>query len=136
MRMLALSLIATAGLAGCAQTPAQTARAQAAAAASQQALAGELTGLRAVSTSDCLQDRSATSGLKAYGDSLVYRVSDRLKYVNATTGGCEGVARGDVLVTISNSGRLCRGDIARTVDQTGHFPTGSCALGSFTTYRK
>lgn len=83
----------------------------------------------------CLRERTPTS-LTAIGDKLLYRASSRLIYVNETTGGCENVARGDTLVTKSFGGGLCRGDIAQTVDLPARIPTGSCALGDFTPYRK
>ena len=86
---------------------------------------------------DCLDNpRLSPASLSAYGPALVDRVSDRLIYVNDTGGGCEAVERGDILVTQSNSGRLCRGDIGRTVTPGASVPSGSCALGSFTAYRK
>jgi hypothetical protein len=73
--------------------------------------------------------------LSAYRDKLIYRVSNKLVYVNQTTGGCQGVARGDALVTRQFQTRLCRGDIAQTVSLPPGIPTGSCALGDFTPYR-
>jgi hypothetical protein len=136
MRSLALSLsIAALALNGCAMTPAQTARAADERAAAQTALDKDLAGLTAVGTKDCL-DRYQTSSLSARGPALVYTVSKGLVYVSQTTGGCEGVERGDILVTKSITGQLCRGDIATTVQTGSRTLTGSCALGSFTTYRK
>ena len=122
-------------LTGCTKTPAETARAQAAAAADRDALGQQLAGLRPVHTDDCMNNFQSSS-LKAYGSTLVYRVSGNLIYVNDTTGGCEGIANGDYLVTKSNFGRACRGDIGRTFTPGSDVPSGSCSLGSFTTYRK
>lgn len=136
MRSFVLPLsIAALALNGCALTPAETARAAEQRAATQAALAKDLAGLSPRETRDCL-DPNLTSSLKAYGPTLVYRVSGKLSYVNETGGGCEGVERGDILVTKSNSGRLCRGDIATTVEPGSRMPSGSCALGSFVTWRK
>ena len=129
-----LSLAALA-LTGCAMSPAETARAQVAAEADRAALGKQLDGLHATATDDCMINYG-NSSLKAYGSALVYSVSKGLVYVNDTTGGCENVARGDILVTVSPTGRLCRGDIARTVTPGSRTQSGSCALGSFTTYRK
>jgi len=84
---------------------------------------------------DCL-DQHRSSQTEAYGATILYRVSPTLVYRNDTSGGCEKIASGDILVTTSNSGRLCRGDLARTVSPASRAPTGSCALGSFTAYRK
>jgi hypothetical protein len=122
-------------LSGCAMSPAETARAESDAAASRAALGQQLAGLRATGTSDCMTNYG-NSSLKAYGSTLVYRVSNSLVYVNDTTGGCENVARGDILVTKSSTGQLCRGDIGQTVTPGSQVPSGSCALGSFTTYRR
>ncbi|MEH3047567.1 hypothetical protein [Sphingomonas adhaesiva] len=84
---------------------------------------------------DCIDTRFDRPSLSAYGDKLIYRVSSKLVYVNDSTGGCQGVARGDVLVTRQFQSRLCKGDIAQTVSVPPAIPTGSCALGSFTPYR-
>jgi len=137
MRNLILPLTAAAAafLSSCAMTPAETARANASKAATQAALGQELAGLQAGKTQDCI-DRYQQSSLKAYGGTLVYSVSKKLKYVNDTGGGCEGVERGDILLTKSPTGRLCRGDIATTLMQTSQVPTGSCSLGTFTVYRQ
>ena len=136
MRTLVPTLaVAALALTGCTMTPAETARAQAAAEADRAALGQQLAGLRPVKTDDCM-DNNLNSSLKAYGSTLVYRVSNNLIYVNDTSGGCENIERGDYLVTKSNFGRVCRGDIGRTFSPGSHMPTGSCALGQFTIYRK
>ena len=137
MRILVSVSLAALALTGCAMTPAETARAEARADADRAALGEKLAGLRPAGTSDCLDSfRLNPASLSAYGSALVYRVSDRLIYVNDTTGGCDAVARGDILVTRSNFGRLCRGDIGRTVMPGSSVPSGSCALGSFTKYSR
>lgn len=84
---------------------------------------------------DCIDTRFSSPGLSAYGTKLLYRVSNKLVWVSETGGGCEGVARGDALVTRQYQTQLCRGDMAQTVDMTARMPTGSCALGPFTPYR-
>lgn len=136
MRILVPTLALTAlALTGCAMSPAETARAQAAGEADRDALGQQLAGLSPAKTNDCM-DNFQSSSLKAYGSTLVYRVSGNLIYVNDTSGGCEGIARGDYLVTKSSFGRVCRGDIGRTFAPGSRIPTGSCSLGSFTAYRK
>lgn len=131
---LALLSVTAVALSSCTMTPAETARAADAKAATQASLGKELAGLSPAETKDCM-DNYQTSSLKAYGSTLVYSVSRTLKYVNDTGGGCEAIERGDILVTKSTSGRLCRGDIGQTVMPGSRMPTGSCALGSFVTYR-
>lgn len=136
MRILVPTLaFAALALAGCTMSPAETARAQSRADADRAALGQQLAGLHATGTDDCMSNVN-TSSMKAYGSTLVYKVSNNLVYVNETSGGCEAIASGDYLVTRSNSGRLCRGDIGRTFIVGSNVPSGSCALGSFTTYRK
>lgn len=83
----------------------------------------------------CIDTRFTKPQLTAYGSRLLYRVSSKLVYVNDTRGGCEGVARGDTLVTRQYQTRLCRGDIAQTVNMPSGMFTGSCALGDFIPYR-
>lgn len=83
----------------------------------------------------CIDTRFSKPQLSAYGSRLMYRVSRKLVYVNDTRGGCEGVSRGDTLVTRQHQTRLCRGDIAQTVNLPSGMFTGSCALGEFVPYR-
>lgn len=101
----------------------------------EAAYARLLAGKTAGAPQSCLDTDRPPTQLSAFGDKLVYRVSRRLVYVNQTTGGCEGVAHDDVLVTQRFQSRSCHGDIARTVDRVAQFTTGSCALGDFTPYR-
>ncbi|MEO8375190.1 MAG: hypothetical protein ABI471_08190 [Sphingomonas bacterium] len=102
----------------------------------EEKLAAALKGLVPDKPMECLTDRTQASQLEAYGPTILYRVSKNLVYRNDTGGGCEHIASGDILVTQSISGRLCRGDIGRTVSPSPHFQTGSCSLGSFIPYRR
>ena len=135
---LAIAAAASAGLSGCAQTPAQAQAAASRAAADRQGLDRELAGLVPEKSSGCLnttETRNAEA-VKAYGPTIVYRIGRNLKYRSDTAGGCENLARGDTLVTVSNSGQLCRGDIARTVDTVQRFQTGTCSFGDFVRYSR
>ncbi|MGK6324975.1 hypothetical protein ACMGDM_18075 [Sphingomonas sp. DT-51] len=100
-------------------------------AAYQKLIAGKTPG-KPVS---CIDTRLTQPQLSAAGTKLIYRVSNKLVYVNETGGGCENVRRGDALVTRQFQTRLCRGDIAQTVDLPARIPTGSCALGAFVPYQ-
>jgi len=131
--LMALGLAAIV-VSSCAMTPAETARVADAKAKTLADLDKALAGLTPAGTDDCAPLALSPSSLKAYGPTLVYTVNRKLKYVNQTTGGCEKVENGDILVTQS-VGRLCRGDIARTVTPGARMTSGSCAMGSFTTYR-
>lgn len=76
--------------------------------------------------------------MTAYGPTIVYTLSPRLKYVSETQGGCETIGqrgRNDILVTRTTTGQLCAGDIAQTVDRVSGFFTGSCSFGPFVPYR-
>lgn len=121
--------------AGCTQTPQQVAAAQQASAAAATDLAKELAGLVPGRSSTCMP-HVPTTQVKAYGSTLVYVVSNRLKYRSDTAGGCERVGRGDILITRSVTGQLCQGDIATTVDSTSRTFSGSCSFGPFVRYSK
>lgn len=94
-----------------------------------------LAGKTAGTPMTCLDTRRYQAQLIAHDDKLAYKVGKGLVFVNQTTGGCDRVSRGDILVTRSTQSRACQGDIATTVDPTSGFTTGSCALGPFTPYR-
>ena len=139
MRNLVLPLAASTAailLSSCAMTPAEVARADAAKADTQNALGRELAGLQPAGTTSCMPPQGRSASLAAYGKTLVYTVSAKIKYVNETSGGCEGIERGDILITKSPSGSTCSGDIATTVQQSSRVFSGSCSLGSFTLYRR
>lgn len=126
---LAVAAIATGAIAA---APAdRAARAAADDAKFQQTVQGLVPG----KPIDCIDTRFQQASLSAIGPRLIYRVSNRLVYVNDTNGGCESVRSGDALVTRQFSTQLCRGDIAQTVNMMNRIPTGSCAMGSFTPYR-
>lgn len=85
---------------------------------------------------DCIDTRFRNVAVQAVGSQLIYRESRNRIYISETAGGCEQVARGDILVTRQFGTRLCRGDIATTVDRVARFQTGACAIGPFTPYTK
>ncbi len=124
-------------VAGCAATPQEIARAQAEQAQRADKLATRLAGYTPGRPQDCLTNLPGDRPSETIGSTILYVQSSKLVYRNDTTGGCEGMERGDYIVTVSNSGRLCRGDIGRTFQaNSGNVPTGSCALGSFIPYTR
>lgn len=135
MRTLPLLMLPALLLGACTQTQAEVERAQVRDAGVQEKLAKELAGLVPGKPETCISQfpQKQSSG---YGATILYRVNSGLVYRSDTVGGCEGIARGDILVTRTPSGQLCRGDIAQTFDQTSRFPTGSCSFGAFVPYRK
>lgn len=135
--LLVLPLALTAcSLASCALTPAERQQAADQAVTTQVALDRQVAGLTADKPTDCMDNIRQQSQTIGYGSTILYKVSRNLIYRTDTSGGCEGIARGDALITVTPSDRFCRGDIARTVDLVSRIPTGSCALGSFVKYHK
>ena len=134
--MRALPLLVLTLVAGCAATPKQRAQAQAEQTRRADKLAARLAGYTPGRPQDCLTNLPGDRPSETYGSTILYVQGPRLVYRNDTTGGCESMERGDYIVTISNSGRLCRGDIGQTFEPVSRVPTGSCALGAFIPYRK
>ncbi len=124
-------------LAACAPTAAEQGRMERRAAAAQASLDIALAGLTPGKATTCLPVSGRQNyQIEGYGPTILHKVSRGLVYRSDTTGGCEGIARGDILVTRMPTGRLCAGDIATTIDNTARFQTGSCALGPFVPYRQ
>ena len=123
-----------AALAGCAATPREQAAMAERNARDAARLDQRLAGYTAGEPVSCLPVNT-TRRSEYFGDTILYEVSGKLVYRNDTSGGC-AIDRGDILVTSTPIGSLCRGDIARTVDRASRFPSGSCALGEFVPYRK
>lgn len=68
---------------------------------------------------------------------IAYRMGGSRTYINTMRGECDGLGRGNALVTRSfGSGDTCSGDIARVADLTSHVIVGSCAFGEFTPYTR
>lgn len=73
----------------------------------------------------------------SYSDTILYRRSASEVWRNDTSSGCEGLGRGDTLITKSYTSQLCEGDIVTTVSDTPDRTfTGSCTLGPFVPYRR
>jgi len=134
--MRSLILLPLFGLAACAQTPADTARAAQSAQAAQMGLDKALSGLTPGETTSCIPLTYRSAHTEVYGPTILYRVSRGLVYRTDTPGGCEGASRGDILVSKEPEGRPCKGDIVTTVQPTSRTFTGSCSFGDFTVYRR
>lgn len=120
-------------VAACAQTPQDRLAAARDSAAAASGLQKALAGLTPGASTACMP-RLGNTQVAAYGPTIVYTVSRSLKYRTDTAGGCERVARGDILVTQSPLGQLCQGDIATTVDSGSRVTSGSCSFGPFVRY--
>lgn len=124
-------------LAGCATSPRQAEQAAGVDARAQEALAAELAGLVPGEPTACLpQPGRVLLTSKGYGSTLVYRVSDSLKYRNDMNGSCPAAGRDDILITRTPQSRSCRGDIVQTIDRGSRFPTGGCTFGEFIPYSR
>ncbi len=132
--LISIALAAAAGAAAMSAAGAEEKKPGNSAQRQQARLQEELSRLKPQKTVDCIDTRFRNVTLQAIGSKLIYRESRNRIYVSDTTGGCETVARGDTLVTRQFGTRLCRGDIAQTIDRVARFPTGSCAIGTFTPY--
>ena len=132
--MSRLPLIALALLGGCASAQNQAAEAERRAKAEAE-IADTLEGLAAGEPRDCI-DQTRVNNIETYAGTILYRVSQREIYRNNVSGGCFGLARGDIVVTRTATSQLCHGEIIHTVSPGSSIPSGSCALGDFIPYRR
>jgi hypothetical protein len=95
-----------------------------------------LAGLTPGEPVSCISRFPQTNLVVISNNVLLYKVSKKLVYRNDLLGSCNGLTRGDTLITQSQGSQLCRGDLARSADLRVGIPTGACAIGDFTPYRK
>lgn len=131
MRPLVLMLFAL--TMGCAPTPNDRAIVADQRAASELKLARTLQGFTPGEPQSCLPFDSGRYNTQGFGDTLLYRYSSDVVFRNKTDG-CDGVERGDVVITRQYQPRLCRGQIIQTFDAISRNPTGGCTLGDFVPY--
>jgi hypothetical protein len=122
-----------AALAGCTASAEQSARQAAADARNQARLEQRLARYTPGTPQSCINPIRANSTV--YGNTILYNDGATL-YRTETSGGCFGLKRDDIIVTRSIGSQLCRGDLVRTVDRTSGFPSGACAFGEFTPYKR
>jgi hypothetical protein len=95
----------------------------------------QLRGLKAGAPVRCLP-RDKTSEIMTADGVILYIAGKGRMWRNDVVGHCNGLARGDIVVTRSITGQLCDGDIVQTRAPIGGMFTGSCSLGKFTPYTK
>ncbi len=100
-----------------------------------QEIARAIQGKVADPATDCVNTQRSHPRLFSYGTNLLYRISNDTVYVVRTSGGCEGVSRGDSLQTRPFKARLCVGDIAYTTQIPSNLPSGSCTIKRVTRYQ-
>jgi len=132
--MSRLALIALVLLGGCASAQNQQAEAERRAKAEVE-IADALKGLTAGEPRHCI-DQTRVDNIQTYAGTILYRVSPREIYRNNVSGGCFGLARGDIVVTRTATSQLCRGEIIHTVSPGSSIPSGSCGLGDFIPYTR
>lgn len=120
-------------LAGCAGTYEPAPLSEKQAAKLERALDGRVPGEKI----NCISQFGRANLTVISDNVLLYRAGSVI-YRNDLIGSCPGLTRGDTLITRSFGSQLCRGDMARTANLIGGVaaPTGSCALGDFTPYRR
>lgn len=79
--------------------------------------------------------RARSSTTTSDPDTIIYRTTSRLSYVNQPAGGCN-LGNDPILVTRTPSTRLCSGDIVQVIDRASRFPVGSCGLGEFVPFTR
>jgi len=95
----------------------------------------QLRGLNPGAPLRCLRRDQTNQILTAEGV-ILYVAGRNRAYRNDVVGHCNGLARGDVVVTNSPRRELCDGDLVQTRAPTGGMFTGSCSLGKFTPFTK
>ena len=97
----------------------------------------ELKGKVAGEPRNCISNMRNVNAIRISDDTLLYRESGRVVYVNTLRSSCPGLTRGDdIMVVETYSGQLCSGDIIRLVDRTSGIQGPVCSLGQFTPYKK
>ena len=93
-----------------------------------------LVGRTAGKPQSCVRLRDVRSTEIVDETAIIYKMSKKHWLVNMPEGGCPGLRKDRVLVTVTPSTNLCRGDIARIIDPPTPIEFGSCGLGNFVPY--
>jgi hypothetical protein len=128
IRLVMPAILLTTACAAIAATPQRVSR-------DEVRLAQALRGLTPGKPQDCLPNRRIPE-LRSFPKTILYVEGRNRVWRNDTVGTCAGLARDDLPVVISISGRTCAGDIVQTRSRVGGTFTGSCALGKFVPYTK
>jgi hypothetical protein len=101
----------------------------------QAKLQRALKGLSPGAAQRCLS-RDRVTELRGFEGEILYVGGRNRVWRNHTVGHCNGLARGDIIVTNTIGRDYCSGDIVQTRERTGGALTGSCSLGEFVPYTK
>jgi hypothetical protein len=81
-------------------------------------------------------DRFRIVGTNTFESTILYREGRDRIYRNTPNAGCRGLARGDLVVSQTLNGRMCRGDPVQTRERTSGRLSGACSLGDFVPYTR
>lgn len=143
MHRIIVALSSVGILAACAVTPADPTQLAESRARDDAKIAAELQGLTPSPPQDCIDSRRLRNAVgEPYGATVLYRVGPALVYRNDTSGGCNGLDRGETLIDRfypagqANSGQMCRGDVLYSGNVRANITSGSCTRGAWVAYTK
>lgn len=131
-----IAVAATAMLAGCAMSPADQARQDAAAAREEARLTEALEGFEPTGRTTSCVPRFEVRQTKLYDSAILFERSRDHVYRSDVGSGCSN-SRDDILVFKSvNGSSYCSGDIVQLRARSGGFFSGTCSLGEFTELKR
>ena len=96
------------------------------------ALTAALEGFeRSGETRVCLSSYQIDQITPVDDENWIVTTRTRDTYLNTVSRGCRNADSSFNYLQYRSNGRLCRGDIVQVVASSGHFPHGSCSLGSY-----
>ena len=131
-----IAVAATAMLAGCAMSPADQARQDAAAAREEARLTEALEGFEPTGRTTSCVPRFEVRQTRLYDSAILFERSRDHVYRSDVGPGCSN-SRDDILVFKSvNGSSYCSGDIVQLRARSGGFFSGTCSLGEFTELKR
>ena len=136
MLRILMSLAAGAVLTGCALSPADQARQDAAAAREAARLSEALAGFEPTGRTNACVPRFEVRQTKLYDGAILFERSRNHVYRSDVGPGCSN-SQDDILVFKSVTGSsYCSGDIVQLRARSGGFFSGTCSLGEFTELKR
>jgi hypothetical protein len=80
--------------------------------------------------------RDQFNEIRTFDGTILYVAGRGRMWRNDVVGHCEGLRRGDIVVSKTFGGQYCDGDIIQTRSPMGGVLSGSCSLGKFTPYTR
>ena len=94
-----------------------------------------LAGLKAGAPLRCIR-RDQFNEIRTFEGTILYVAGRGRMWRNDVVGHCEGLRRGDIVVSKTFGSQYCDGDIIQTRSPMGGVLSGSCSLGKFTPYTR